>query len=152
MGAYLFYKVADESNETALKANEVLFKNVFNLSLCDIDAGFFINDQTDVQFALDNKDEHLANYYKKRIGSNDYKVSALDEDLGALELTHDEFFEQTTCMFEALNTKIDMRYLMNSCAFGSDYFTYQQVLIMSQNGKLFSGEPNAKLLARLKLD
>ena len=152
MGAYVYYKVANESNETALKANEILERNTFNKTLCGIDCGFFINDQSDVKHALDDGDEHLANYFKKRIGTSDYKVSAIDEDLEKIDMNHDDFFEQVTCMFEELNAHIDMRYLMNSCAFGSSYFTDQQVLRLTQNGKLFSGEPNPRLLKRLKLD
>ncbi len=151
MGAYLFYKCARRSNSAALKLNKFLYKDEFNKKLQEVDAGFFVFDETDVQHEIDNGgNEFSIEYCRKNIGQNSYKVSSIEESIETLQIESDVFFEQVTQMFERINHKFKMRYLARSCAFSSCYFNDDQIMRMTNNGALLSGGTKKDLLSKIK--
>lgn len=150
MGAYLYFKCAKRSNTAALKLNEFLYRDEFNKKLQEVDAGFFVFDETDVQYEIDNGGvESSIEYCRENIGQNSYKVSSIEESIEKLQIESDDFFEQVTQMFERINHKFKMKYLARSCAFGSCYFNDEQIMRMTNNGALLSGSNKKSLLSKI---
>ena len=151
MGAYLYYKCARRSNSAALKLNEFLYKDDFNKKLQEVDAGFFVFDETDVQYEIDNGGvETSIEYCRKNIGQNSYKVNSIEETIEKLHIESDVFFEQVTQMFERINRKFKMKYLATSCAFSSHYFNDFQIMRMTNNGAFLSGDSRKDLVSKIK--
>jgi len=150
MGAYLYYECAKRSNDAALKLNEFLYKDKFNKKLQEVDAAFFVFDETGVQHEIDHGGtESSIEYCKDNIAQNAYKVSSIEDTLEKLHIETNEFFEQVTQMFERINHKFKMKYLARSCAFGSHYFNDDQIMRMTNNGSLLSGSDKHKLLSKM---
>jgi len=150
MGAYLYYKCARRCNSAALKLNEFLSKDEFNKKLQEVDAAFFVFDETDVQYEIDHGGiESSIEYCRDNIAQNAYKVSSIEDTVEKLHIESDEFFEQVTQMFERINHKFKMKYLARSCAFGSYYFNDNQIMRMTNNGALLSGSNKHELLSKV---
>lgn len=154
MGAYLFYKTKLKTLSESNRANNFLKKDRFNTFLTkNNQCTFTVSGQKSLDWAKNEPDsEYWLKYYQDKIGLGEFKVSGLDEDNLILDSNSPgSFFELSTKMFERLNRCVDMKYLSSSCAFGGDYYTYEQISRITQKGKLLSGGDKKKLQARLAL-
>ncbi len=150
MGAYLFYSLKDPTHDNAKKLNDFLDKDEFNLKLQSVEAGFMVISQEDIDWATERKDAFNEENFRKILGSNDYKVSyGIEDTTERLKIDYEDFFEETTQMFERINKEFTMKYLAGSCAFDSDYYSDEQVMRMTEKGKLLTGNKKKELLASI---
>ena len=134
MGAYLNFEI--NKKNLANEAEDFLESSKENNSLGD--ERILLTTIKDVIWAKANNPAN-ENYFKKRIGKGDIKVSGID---CRTNIDTTEILEIQTKVFESLNKQFVMNYDTNSEAFSEKeyYFSLEQMRRITDNGKLLSGK------------
>lgn len=136
MGAYLIYKL--EISREAIKANNFLELQEEQKELRKSHNSLWFWDSRDRAIELKKlKETGCGCPDYKKIGEGDFKASGVGfED----ENQYNRVFQLVTELFRKLHNQFKIKVYSGSCALSLDYFTKEQIKIITKNGDALSGK------------
>ena len=143
MGAYLYFRVppeqSDDFNAAALSLPE-------NKRLVELQRAIVVIDRDEIAWCERHRPD-LVSYYSDRMGKGDWKASGISPNEGKKAgLSYGDIFEQVACVFEELHKKFDIKIYSGSCALSREYFSLEQLLLITKNGDALSSRPTKDCL------
>ena len=154
MGADLYYKVPKNQ---ANKYNAFVERLPESLRMMKANQGTVsVFGAEDIKWARSdecNQQEYFIEYFKKHKGTNHWKASGINEDDVKKEYaSEDELFDDVAAVFKkCIEVGFDVKIYSKSCALSGDYFTPEQIRIMTNDGKNLSSTPKEESLKILKI-